>query len=513
MAIIGDFDGSRKDHTYPRDLLEFLNGKLPSIMKELEENSASQAFNEYEVSASEEPNNASWWKTLSVDLEKRKVVFPDWSTARHHPGNITNCSITRNKERLYDIEFDDGSKLSGVREDYIHWLGSADNRNSRQNQRSAPSSSSGAGKNSDIRKDQRSSIASRLQEGVRVLARMTYKNGIEKFVPGRIDKVHRGGTYDVECEGGQIERNMGLDDLMLGLQVGDLVEAKQPNKVHLQCTDLSWNSTGSTLAVAYGKDDILGWCNYPGAVCTWNLFGKQFDASNPDFVLDHNSCMMCVKCHPSLPAMIAGGSFNGEILVWDLSLPEPLYAVSPITEYGHMEPVLDIDWLYDPVAAEWVISSVSADGRVLLWSLSNKLLHPIKGALLTSRKDSSSSSSRKNPITHHCGTCITYCGASTGGTGAGLGGISSNLPKWYLVGEQGGGIVRGQTLRTLGSGPRLTSESFKNLTTGKQSSTSFYFSTLIISIIHFIEIQSAILIVKAEQFFYRVILMSLAFKS
>jgi WD40 repeat protein len=464
MAVIGEFDEGRNDHSYPIKLKEFLKSILPTILKELDENSASQAFNEYEVSASESSNDASWWKTLSVDLEKRKVVFPEWSTARHHPGSITNCSITRNKERLYDIEFDDGSKLSCVREDYIHWLGSADNRNSPQNQRSAPSSS--ASKNSDNKKDLRSSLSSRLQEGVRVHARVVYRNGVEKFVPARIDKVHRGGTYDVECEGGQIEHNMGLDDLMLGLQVGDMVEAKQPNKVHLQCTGLSWNSTGSTLAVAYGKDDILGWCDYPGAVCTWNVFGKQFDSANPDFVLDHNSCMMCVKCHPSLPALIAGGSFNGEIVVWDLSLSEPLYAVSPITEYGHKEPVLDIDWLYDPAAAEWVISSVGADGRVLLWTLSNKLLHPIKGALLTSKKGPTSSSSKRQPSSNHCGTCLAFCGASTGGTGAGLGGVSSALPKWYLVGEQGGGIVRGQIVRTLGSGNRLTGDSFKNLTSG-----------------------------------------------
>ena len=26
------------------------------------------------------------WQLLSVDLEKRKVVFPDWSQAKHHSG-------------------------------------------------------------------------------------------------------------------------------------------------------------------------------------------------------------------------------------------------------------------------------------------------------------------------------------------------------------------------------------------------------------------------------------------
>jgi WD40 repeat protein len=443
---------------------------MPFVMKELEENFSSKAFDDYEVSTSDFNNDVVWWKTLSVDLEKKKVVFPDWSTAKHYPGNISDCSVTRNKERLYDIDYDDGAKLVGVREEHIRWLCTADKNKSRQGQWNASSSGANS-KNSDGKKnDSRAGLAARLQEGVRVHAKVTFKSGVEKFVPARVTKVHRGGTYDVECEGGKLEHNMGIEDIMLGLEQGDIVEARRPNKVQLQCTGVSWNSTGSTIASSYGRGDIVGWCDFPGAICTWNVFGKQFDAANPDFVLDHNSCIMCVKCHPSLPAVIAGGSFNGEIIVWDLSLPEQLYAISPITEYGHKEPVLDMDWLYDPVTAEWLISSVSADGRVLLWSLSNKLLHPVKGALLTSSQkgsSSSSKSSKKKFQSNHGGTCLSFCGASAAGTGAGLGLATSVFPKWYLVGEQGGGIVRGQTLRTLGAGPRLNADSFKNFRSGR----------------------------------------------
>jgi hypothetical protein len=31
----------------------------------------------------------SHWKTLTVDLEKKKVVFPDWINANHHKGSIS----------------------------------------------------------------------------------------------------------------------------------------------------------------------------------------------------------------------------------------------------------------------------------------------------------------------------------------------------------------------------------------------------------------------------------------
>jgi hypothetical protein len=38
-------------------------------------------------------NEASHWKTLSVDLEKKKVLFPDWSKAKHFTGKTHSISL------------------------------------------------------------------------------------------------------------------------------------------------------------------------------------------------------------------------------------------------------------------------------------------------------------------------------------------------------------------------------------------------------------------------------------
>lgn len=40
-----------------------------------------------------------------------------------------------------------------------------------------------------------------------------------------------------------------------------LLTHKEMNK-DLQCTQLSWNKTGSTLAVAYGRMDHQDWCTH-----------------------------------------------------------------------------------------------------------------------------------------------------------------------------------------------------------------------------------------------------------
>jgi hypothetical protein len=68
-------------------------------------------------------------------------------------------------------------------------------------------------------------------------------------------------------------------------------------------------------------------CDYPGAVCVWNVYAPSAD--DPEFVLDHTCCLTCVQCHPSMPALVAAGSFNGEVIVWDLTDPEKALALSP----------------------------------------------------------------------------------------------------------------------------------------------------------------------------------------
>lgn len=122
------------------------------------------------------------------------------------------------------------------------------------------------------------------------------------------------------------------------------MEARRSTTVTLQCTGISWNATGSFLAASYGRNDVLGWCDFPGAVCCWNIFGKTFNSDCPDLVLDHTSCLTCVSYHPLVPSLVAAGSFIGEVMVWDLTNPESPLAISPIIEYSHKEPVQDLKW-------------------------------------------------------------------------------------------------------------------------------------------------------------------------
>lgn len=369
-------DSKREKSRDRGGLSNFLEKIAPLVLEALQENETSSAFDNITFSGSTQEDEAQCitsWKSLSVDLEKRRVIYPDWNKAKYHHGFIINCISTRNKERIYDVEFDDGSKLFGVREEYIRLIEEDSNVKSRSKIIS------------DISKKTTVQL-SRLQEGIRVHAKILTKGGY-KYLPGRIVKLSR-NTIDVECEGRKVESGLNVDDLCIGLVEGQRIEARKPHKVQLQCTGVCWNATGSMVAVAYGKNDIAGWCNFPGAVCIWNIFGKDFDCGNPDFVFDHPSCIMSISYHPIIPSIIAAGSYNGEVIVWDLSTGDQIIAVSPITEYSHKEPVVALRWMFHSQAGSdnWWLVSTSTDGKVLFWSLANKLQHPMKGYFLQKPK-------------------------------------------------------------------------------------------------------------------------------
>lgn len=140
----------------------------------------------------------------------------------------------------------------------------------------------------------------------------------------------------------------------------------------LQVTGLSWNSTGSVVAASYGRFDHEHWCTHKSALCTWNIDRRTLDPNKPDTTIDLSSCLMCIAFHPNLPSVIAGGSFNGEIQVWDTGREdETVIATSGMGSDSHREPVSKVLWTLDSSskATKYQILSISGDGKVLIWQM------------------------------------------------------------------------------------------------------------------------------------------------
>lgn len=161
-------------------------------------------------------------------------------------------------------------------------------------------------------------------------------------------------------------------------------------------------------------------------------------------MLDHPSSINSLAWHPKVPSLLVGGSFDGEVLLWDLASATPDEpVVSPISELASKDPITALQWVFDSTLSAYVIASVSTDGRLLFWDPRNGLKWPLRGFLLRGR-GKGGTGNKAYPAAHG-GTCLAVSGSTDA------------KPKWVLVGQQGGGILRGQTSK-LFSGAAISSE-------------------------------------------------------
>ena len=141
-----------------------------------------------------------------------------------------------------------------------------------------------------------------------------------------------------------------------------------PLEFGMSVQDLSWNANGSVIGVAYGEHNHEDWCTHKGMFCTWNIDRGKINVNKADQALDVSSCLMCIKYHPILPNLCAGGAFNGQIIIWDLSRTEDIeVCLSKNVEDGHHEPVTKLCW--QTTSKNNILVSLGMDGKILRWEV------------------------------------------------------------------------------------------------------------------------------------------------
>jgi len=180
------------------------------------------------------------------------------------------------------------------------------------------------------------------------------------------------------------------DDRPQGCEV--LHQVYKDGLVDLHITAVAWNCTGSLLACSYGRLDTLGWCEDHAPVCIWNIFRPQMVAGEPDNNILINGFVMSLAFHPTMPSILAGGTYNGELLMWNTASSEldPLIASSSIDDYFHREAIQAIEWISADLsggADAYLLATVSGDGKVLIWDgRENDLSYPQRGFMLQGSK-------------------------------------------------------------------------------------------------------------------------------
>lgn len=134
-----------------------------------------------------------------------------------------------------------------------------------------------------------------------------------------------------------------------------------------QVTCLKWNTRYTDLfAVGFGSFDFLK--QQTGAICFYSLKNTHF----PERTYLTESGVCSLDWHPSSPATLAVGFYDGSVAVYDLRMHDrrPIYQSSSLSAQRHTDAVWQVRWnINDEAMGILSFCSVSTDGQVLEWKL------------------------------------------------------------------------------------------------------------------------------------------------
>jgi WD40 repeat protein len=217
-------------------------------------------------------------------------------------------------------------------------------------------------------------------------------------------------------------------------------------------TAVVWNCTGAIVVAAYGVldgADGLSWAARKSVLCAWSVTRRSLSAGKADSIVELDDSVACLAFHPTEPTLLAGGAFNGDVLLWDVSNDEqPLRFKSTLSDYSHLEPVTRLAWTRPLGRERHDLVSLGADGKVLVWrpdEEAHRLLHPVGGFILLAP----SATSAAKAYAASGGDALGG-GGSAGGGGGGIervhGGMALSFapedPNSFVVGVEAGLVLK-----------------------------------------------------------------------
>eukprot|EP01118_Nematostelium_gracile_P019529 TRINITY_DN9079_c0_g1_i1.p1 TRINITY_DN9079_c0_g1~~TRINITY_DN9079_c0_g1_i1.p1 ORF type:complete len:618 (-),score=163.43 TRINITY_DN9079_c0_g1_i1:23-1660(-) len=139
---------------------------------------------------------------------------------------------------------------------------------------------------------------------------------------------------------------------------------------HRSVTDVGWSAKQSDLVVASYSANETGSNDPDGVVLVWSL---QNTLNRPEYRFNCQSPVMTAFFSPFSPTIVVGGTYSGQIVLWDIRAKSTPVQQTPLSAIGHTHPVYSMNLVGTKNAHNLV--TVSTDGKLCVWSLEN-LLQP-----------------------------------------------------------------------------------------------------------------------------------------
>jgi len=226
------------------------------------------------------------------------------------------------------------------------------------------------GKDKDKKKRQEDALySSSMKHSLKIMERMIIQNAMEEEF------------YDYKYYEHKIDEARPDEGSLLPLWRFSSEKSKRK-----QVTSICWNPKYKDLfAISYGSYDFLK--QSTGLICCYSLKNVM----HPEYAFTTESGVMCLDFHPSHPALLCVGVYDGTVLVYDIRIKHnrPIYQ-STVRTMKHTDPVWQVSWQREDLTKNINFFSISSDGRVTNWILMKNKLEPeevMKLKLVNSQKD------------------------------------------------------------------------------------------------------------------------------
>jgi len=139
---------------------------------------------------------------------------------------------------------------------------------------------------------------------------------------------------------------------------------------HRSVTDVSWSPQFQDLVLASYSASENNSNDPDGVVLVWSA---QNTLQRPEYRFHCQSPVMTSFFSKFSPTIIIGGTYSGQIVLWDVRAKSTPVQHTPLSSIGHTHPVYSMSVVGTKNANSLV--SVSTDGKLCVWSLEN-LLQP-----------------------------------------------------------------------------------------------------------------------------------------
>ncbi|EGG21460.1 cytoplasmic dynein intermediate chain [Cavenderia fasciculata] len=172
--------------------------------------------------------------------------------------------------------------------------------------------------------------------------------------------------------------------------MGTLVDERWSK--HRSVTDINWSPKHPELVVTSYSANETGSHDPDGVVLVWSVNNFY---QKPEYVFNCQSPVMTTFFSRFHPTLIVGGTYSGQIVVWDTRSKSTPVQRTPLSSVGHTHPVYSMSVVGSTNANTLI--SVSTDGKLCSWNLDN-LSQPVETLDLNAKNNTSSTVSATSSI-------------------------------------------------------------------------------------------------------------------